>query len=107
MSFTMNPPLNSPADPPRGVIYFCENRLSYFGGISAWFFFAPFLIGAVILESKAQSLSGLPYLLGWSGLLAYIIVFPVIWRVLLIRAGWWRRASGNLPGIELAKKSIG
>jgi hypothetical protein len=82
---------SDPADPPRGFVYFCESRLRYHGGLGAWYFFGPFLLGAVVFDSILLRFSGLPSLVGWIALVAYVVVFPPLWRLLLMRLGWWRR----------------
>ena len=97
MSLSMNPLRDSsqdPAAPPaRGFIYFCEERLGYFSGLRAWYFFGPFLLGALIVESLAPPISGVASWRSWLPLLAYILIFPPLWRAILIRTGWSRRRS--------------
>ncbi|MEJ0000117.1 MAG: hypothetical protein WDO13_13690 [Verrucomicrobiota bacterium] len=81
-----------PALPRRGFIYFCESSLTYNHGARAWLFFAPYLAGAIALESRLDwsdpAGSGL---WPWVGLLAYIVIFPTFWRAVLLRLGIWRR----------------
>jgi len=102
----MSPSMSIPRDsspglaaPPRGFVYFCESRLYYLGGLGAWLFFGPFLLGAVILDSLILRYSGLPSLLGWLALMAYVLVFPPLWRLLLIRVGCWRRRD-DAPNLK-------
>jgi hypothetical protein len=97
MSFFMGSPRDSsqdPAAPPsRGFIYFCEERLGYLSGVRAWYFFGPFLLGALIVESFAPPISGIASWRSWLPLLAYILIFPPVWRAILNRTGWLGRRS--------------
>jgi hypothetical protein len=83
----------SAGSPSRGFIYFCEERLGYFSGPRAWYFFGPFLLGALIVESFAPPISGVASWRSWLPLLAYILIFPPVWRAILIRAGGSGRRS--------------
>ena len=90
--------------PHRGFIYFCEESLQYNKGVRAWYFFAPYLIGAVLLEPQlpfgGQDRSALA---PWVILLGYLLVFPPVWRALLLRTGLWRRRSetASTPNLEV------
>lgn len=76
----------------RGFIYFCEHTLQYNKGVRAWVFFGPYLLGALWLE-PGLSLKNVDHqTLGtWLPLLAYLVVFPSIWRALLLSTGVWKK----------------
>jgi hypothetical protein len=68
----------------RGLIVFCEKNLRYENGLKAWIFLGPYLFGAFALEiifmdGSARTDSLTP----WAGLIAYLILFPIIWRKFL------------------------
>ncbi len=75
----------------HGFVYFCGERLRYFGGLSAWLFFGPFLLGIFLFESVLSS--RLSPIGNWISLLAYVLIFPPVWRAILVRCGWWRKGS--------------
>jgi SulP family sulfate permease len=96
-------------DAPRhgDFIYFCEHSMRYDKGLRAWLFFGPYLIGVVLLEllldqnGKASSESGM---WGLFPLLAYLLIFPPVWRKFLLWTGLWKKKSG-LPSPRSAEKA--
>lgn len=69
----------------KGLVVFCEKNLRYEGGLKAWVFLGPYFVGAFILEivietnpAHAQAAVG-----PWIGFLAYLILFPTVWRRVL------------------------
>jgi len=87
--------------PKRGFIVFCENNLRYEGGIKAWIFLGPYLLGAIVWETIIQK--GAPTkgaLASWLGFLVYLVLFPPIWRRILRLVGTVKRTS---PVTEIAK----
>jgi len=68
----------------QGLIVFCENNLRYEKGLKAWIFLGPYLLGALGLETMIAVHAKTVTALGpWFGFLAYLIVFPLIWRRVL------------------------
>lgn len=69
----------------KGFIAFCETNLRYEKGFKAWIVLGPYLLGALILETIiGTDHSGSFLALGpWVGFLAYLILFPLIWRRIL------------------------
>jgi hypothetical protein len=82
----------------RGFAYFCEETLQYIGGVRAWLFFGPYLLGAIWLEPAlgGQSVHGFS---PWLVLVAWLLIFPPVWRALLLATGLWRKA----PTLESLK----
>lgn len=90
----LNPQSPDLTQPHRGFIYFCEATLSYTKGPKAWLFFAPYLTGAVLLEPGLDWKNTNPHdLWKWGVLLIYLIIFPVLWRAVLLRTGLWPKRS--------------
>jgi hypothetical protein len=93
----MNSQTNLPSDEVipshRGFIYFCEESLRYNKGLRAWFFFGPYLLGAVWLEPGKKFENTGVSLWSWFLLLAYLLAFPPLWRAILLRTGLWRKRS--------------
>jgi len=97
----MSAPHSSTATPPpRGFAYFCEGTLRYSGGVRAWLFFGPYLLGALSLEPTlgGKSVHGFS---PWLMLLGYLVVFPPVWRALLIATGLWRKRPAT-PALQTA-----
>ncbi len=93
MTRAMNQASNPETDrPPRGVIYFCEQSHRYRKGMRAWLFFGPYLLGAILLE-PALTAPGRASCSAWLLLLAYLLLFPRVWRGVLLRTGLWRRRN--------------
>ncbi len=89
----MSDPQHSAATPhPRGFAYFCEGTLRYTGGVRAWLFFGPYLFGAIWLE-PAQGGRSVHGFSPWLVLVAYLVVFPPVWRALLLATGLWRKRA--------------
>jgi len=69
----------------NGFIVFCEKNLRYEKGIKAWIFLGPYLLGALGLEMMIDP--GHPKattsLWPWIGFLAYLVLFPSVWRQVL------------------------
>jgi hypothetical protein len=78
--------------PPRGFAYFCEGTLRYMGGGRAWLFFGPYLLGAIWLDPGLGT-SSIHGLSPWIILLAYLVIFPPIWRAVLLATGLWRKRA--------------
>jgi len=67
--------------PHSGLIAFCETNLRYEKGIKAWIFVGPYLLGAFALEVAFTNRSGrTDSFTSWAGLIAYLILFPILWR---------------------------
>jgi len=69
----------------KGFIVFCETKLCYEKELKAWLFLGPYLLGALVWEmmiptGDAQTATGLG---PWLGFLAYLILFPLVWRRIL------------------------
>ena len=87
-------PLADAVHSHRGFIYFCEESLRYNTGIRAWIFFAPYLVGAVWFEPGLNLKNSVtPTLWPWLLWLAYLVLFPPVWRLVLLRTGLWRKRS--------------
>ena len=74
-----------PVGSQKGFIAFCETNLRYEKGFKAWIILGPYLLGAFVLERLANT-SGDTFATKfalWSGFLAYLIIFPDVWRRLL------------------------
>ncbi len=85
--------------PPRGFIYFCEERLQYDRGFRAWLFWVPYLAGAILLEPNFIRAGGSPGdWRSWLPLLGFLVLFPPLAQALLRRFGVWRRR--RLSGLE-------
>ena len=70
--------------PLNGFIVFCETNLRYEKGFRAWIFLGPYLIGAVCLEMIIpRHADAEPSLAPWIGFLAYLVLFPLVWRRIL------------------------
>jgi hypothetical protein len=68
----------------KGFIVFCETKLRYEKGLKAWIFLGPYLLGALGLETMITVHAKTVAVLGpWLGFLAYLILFPLIWRRIL------------------------
>jgi len=83
-------PTGSATPPPRGFIYFCEERRQYLRDGRAWIFWALYLTGAILLEPHVLSGGGVN-LLSWLPLLGFLVLFPPVWRTLLRIFGFERR----------------
>ena len=93
----MSDPRHSVTTPhPRGFAYFCEETLQYIGGVRAWLFFGPYLLGAIWLE-PAQGSKSVHGFSPWLVLVAYLIIFPPVWRAILLATGLWRKRSVTQP----------
>ena len=80
-----SPATDSPSNQKlKGFIVFCETKLRYEKGFKAWIFLGPYLLGALGLETMIAVHAKTVTALGpWFGFLAYLIVFPLIWRRVL------------------------
>jgi len=68
----------------NGFIVFCETKLRYEKGFKAWIFLGPYLLGALGLEMTiAGHAKTATALVPWIGFLAYLILFPFVWRRIL------------------------
>jgi hypothetical protein len=97
----MNPPSsieNGDVSSRRGLIYFCEVGLNYCGGVRAWLFFGPYLLGAIALEPGLNSGSKND-LDRWLLFVAYLVIFPPVWRALLRHTGLWRKRTKSASGL--------
>jgi hypothetical protein len=81
---------------PRGFAYFCEETLRYTGGVRAWLFFGPYLLGAIWLE-PAQNSRSIHGFSPWLVLVAYLLIFPPVWRAILLATGLWRKRTMTPP----------
>jgi hypothetical protein len=80
-----NPSLHRPH---KGLIVFCDEKLRYEGGFKAWMFLVPYFLGAIGLEwviAAADRARGahIMELGAWLGFLAYLVLFPALWRRVL------------------------
>ena len=85
------------AQPRRGFVYFCEHALRYVGGGRALLFFAPYLLGMILLEPRSHSatVTQTDVIRPWLPLLIYLLVLPPIWRGFLLLTGLWRRKKSR------------
>jgi len=69
----------------KGFIVFCETNQRYEGGRKAWLFLGPYFFGAYILYATINEGHGEPQksFLPWLGLIAYLVLFPSIWKWVL------------------------
>ncbi len=71
-----------PSSRRGGFIVFCEKRLCYRSGLKAWLFLGPYFLGALVLDILVDpvktKLAANPG--PWIGFLAYIVLYPVLWR---------------------------
>ena len=75
---------NSCTEKTRGLIAFNETSLRYEKGVRAWIFLGPYLLGAFALEMIFNDGSeASEHVVLWLGLVAYFILFPILWRKLL------------------------
>jgi hypothetical protein len=77
----------NPVKSRKGFIAFCETNLRYETGLKAWVVLGPYLLGALILEGMINASGGTiaaKFVL-WAGFLAYLIIFPEVWRRVLRR----------------------
>ena len=81
---------------PRGFAYFCEETLRYTGGLRAWLFFGPYLLGAIGLE-PAQGGKSVHGFSPWLVLVAWLLIFPPVWRSFLLATGLWRKRAVPQP----------
>ncbi len=78
----------------RGFIYFCEDGLHYVGGIRAWAFFAPYLLGVLLLEPFRAQGTASGNVGDWLVFGAYLFLFPAFWQAALRRFG--RKGKTNV-----------
>jgi hypothetical protein len=83
----------------RGWLYFCEDRLQYVRGPRAWIFFAPYLLGAVLLDPQVRTKDheSAP-LIAWAIFLVYLVAFPPVWQALFARLERWNKRR-KAPGM--------
>lgn len=68
----------------RGLIVFCEKNFRYETGLKAWIFLGPYLLGAFAFEIIfTESSVKTDRLALWLALVAYSILFPIVWRKFL------------------------
>ena len=85
----MNPPAETedaaPTGSHKGFIAFCETNLRYETGFKAWIILGPYLAGAFVFEGIINTSEGTfaAKLALWTGFLAYLVLFPEIWRRIL------------------------
>jgi len=91
-----NPRHPAATPPPRGFAYFCEETLRYTGGVRAWLFFGPYLLGTIWLEPMQGGVN-VHGLSPWLVLVAYLLIFPPVWRALLLATGLWRKPAVTPP----------
>jgi len=93
----MSDPHPSTANPhPRGFAYYCEETRRYIGGVRAWLFFGPYLLGAIWLEPAQGSQAVLGFS-PWFALVAWLLIFPTAWRAVLLATGLWRKRAVTQP----------
>jgi hypothetical protein len=70
---------------PRGFIAFCETNQRYEGGRKAWLFLGPYFFGAYIWYATINEGQTEPqkHILPWLGFIAYLVLFPSIWKWVL------------------------
>jgi len=106
MSTTTTPSTDEVATRHRGFIYFCEHALRYDQGVRAWLFFGPYLAGLVLLEPLLdQKQNGGPCTWEFVRLLAYLLIFPPVWRAFLLWTGLWKK-KGEVSSPANSEKTV-
>ena len=69
----------------KGFIAFCETNLRYEKGRKAWLTLGPYFLGAYVWYKTINEGSAEPQknILPWLGFLAYLILFPSVWKWVL------------------------
>jgi len=94
----------APAESHKGFIAFCETNLRYETGPKAWIILGPYLVGAFVFEGiiNTSESTFTAKLTLWTSFLAYLILFPEIWRRILKSCS--PRKTGDKPASSLIRE---